>query len=294
MQKVVGKVGYLANICSNIKSAMAIINIEKARFEKQFPEENEKQEAQQVKISFLSLRCRRDLRFIRSVLASIQKHPIPLESYSRQPKLTAGILVYGDASGKTDDLEDPAALGIYIPQQHRISALALSYILPIFWLLAKDGVSVNKDNTVLLEILSLLTLLVEFPFLFQNQSVIFVTDSMAFSQLYKKLWAKSESTAYVLRTLNFITQSLNISLDVVWRRRRSNKFTRIADDLTHSNFKNIHSSVKSRRVSTLPEPILDSLLSSCNMVHHTYGNMVENIKKFWNRNNFQYNGCSFY
>ena len=100
LQKALGKVGYLVMLCS----ACAILNIEKARFEKHFHSENELSGKKQIKVAFLSLRARKDLKHIRAVLASIREHPLPLENYKNHKYLASDIFFCGDASGKIDDL----------------------------------------------------------------------------------------------------------------------------------------------------------------------------------------------
>ena len=250
-QKVLGKIGYLVMLCSNLRSACAILNIEKARFEKHFHSENELPGRKQMKVAFLSLRARKDLKDIRAVLASIREHPLPLENYKIHKYLAADIFFCGDASGKIDDLQYPAALGVYIPLQIQTEALALSYILPRKWLLSRDEArGQNKSNSVLLELLSLITPLVEFPEKFRNKSVNFQTDNMALSQLYLSMSPQGEATAYVLRALNFVTQALNIRLQIEWKRRRSDQVSKIADDLTHSKFSLVSTKVGNRRVGT--------------------------------------------
>ena len=81
LQRVIGKIGALAGLSTNLKSAMSIKNIEKARFEKALSEENKMPEKFQSNMVFLSPRAREDLIEIRAVLACLREHPIPLESY---------------------------------------------------------------------------------------------------------------------------------------------------------------------------------------------------------------------
>ena len=220
---------------------------------------------------------------------------MPLESLESNECLAPDIFFCGDASGKVDDLNYPAALGVYIPSQIQTEAMALSYILPWDWLISRDeSRSKNKSNSVLLELLSLITPLVEFPKKFQNKSVKFQTDNMALCQVYKSMWPHGESTAYFLRSLNFVTQALNIRLQVEWKRRRTDRVSEIADDLTHSNFSLVPCKVLNRRVSTLPQPILETLVESCRYESHVYHMIVGKIKSFWNKTNVDFNENCLY
>ena len=280
LQRVIGKIGALAGLCTNLKSAMSIINIEKARFEKALSEENKLPEKLQSSMVFLSPRAREDLIKIRAVLACLREHPIPLESHKKQANLTSDLYFCGDASGQTDLLW-PAALGVFIPQQIHNEAYALSYVLPRKWLIARDWTSKNYDNTVLLELLSLLSPIVEFPQLFYNRMVHFQTDNLALSQIYRSMWPQREPTAYFLRALNFVTQALNINLNIIWKKRRTDIVSKVADDLTHANFNMVPGTVRNRRVSTLPDPILSTLVRSCKPECHEYHLVVTKIKTFW-------------
>ena len=125
LQEVLGKVNNLAMLCSNLRSVSSIMNIEKARFEKHFHSENKIPMKKQLKATFLSQRARRDMQIIRGVLVCIREHPLPLEDSSSNHCLVADIFFCGDASGKTDDLNWPAALGVYIPMQLNAQAMAL-------------------------------------------------------------------------------------------------------------------------------------------------------------------------
>ena len=295
LQKVVGKIVDLAMICSNLKSAMAILNIEKARFEREFHDENEKPLAGQQKIAFLSPRAREDLLVIRSVLACIQEYPIPLENHERNVNRGAEVFFCSDASGLIANINAPAALGVYIPQQGEIQSLALSYILPRKWMLSRnEDREQNADNTVLLELLALISPIVEFPNLFRNKAVSFQTDNLALSQLYKSLWPNKESTAYFLRALNFVTQALNVKLSIEWKRRRSDLFSRVADDLTHSKFDTVPRTCQNKRISTLPDPILKTLVTSCRHISHSYHKAVARVAEFWERNNISFNKHCLY
>ena len=299
LQQTFGKLANLAMICSNLKSALALVNCEKSRFEKAFDKENNKPGGQQLLSCFLSMKGKEDLLNIRAVLVSLIDHPLPLESYKKVAGITADIFMCGDASGNIEDPNKPAALGVYIPHQLNMEAMALSYLLPREWLLAKNKVDENKecqnkDDTVLLECLSIITPLVEFPNSFKNRSVIYITDNLALSMLYKKMWAKNEATVYFLRLLNFITQSLNIDLEVIWKRRRSDLFTELADDLTHSDFSKIRKTTRNRRISTLPEPLMRALQNSKNMMSHEYGLLETSIKHFWHEQSIKILDCMLY
>ena len=295
LQAVVGKIADLAMICSNLKSATAIINIEKARFEKEFHNENEIPLGKQHKVAFLSPRAKNDLLDIRAVLACIQEHPIALENHERKACRGSEVFFCADASGLIADINAPAALGVYIPQQVGIEPVALSLILPRKWLLSRnEGGEQNADNTVLLELLALISPIVEFPHIFRNKTVSFQTDNLALVQLYKSLWPNKESTAYFLRALNFVTQALNVKLSVEWKRRRSDRFSRIADDLTHSKFNMVSRACKNRRISTLPDPILKILMGSCKHESHIYHKIATVVADFWVKNDTDFNKNCLY
>ena len=249
LQQVIGKIGALAGICTNLNSAMSILNIEKARFEKAFSDENKLSGRMQHKTVFLSQRARDDLIDIRAVLVCLKEYPMLLESYKKQPKLSSDLYFCGDASGQTDIL-NPAAIGVFIPRQTNVEAYALSYIMPREWLMSRDWTSRNYDNTMLLELLSLITPMVEFPQIFRDKTIHFQTDNLALSQLYRSMWPIREPTAYFLRALNFVTQAMNINLEITWRKRKTDIFSKVADDLTHSNFTAVSGLVRNRRVST--------------------------------------------
>ena len=101
VQQVIGKIGALAGICTNLNSSMSILNIEKARFEKAFSDENKLSGRMQHKTVFLSQRARYDLIDIRAVLVCLKEYPMLLESYKKQPKLSSDLYFCGDASGQT-------------------------------------------------------------------------------------------------------------------------------------------------------------------------------------------------
>ena len=103
---------------------------------------------------------------------------------------------------------------------------------------------------MLLELLSLITPMVEFPQIFRDKTIHFQTDNLALSQLYRSMWPIREPTAYFLRALNFVTQAMNINLEITWRKRKTDIFSKVADDLTHSNFTAVSGLVRNRRVST--------------------------------------------
>ena len=106
--------------------------------------------------------------------------------------------------------------------------------------------------------------------------------------MYSSKWPHGEATAYALRALAFVTQALDIRLHIEWKKRRSDKVSKIADDLTHSKFSLVDAKVVNRRVSSLPHPILQTLLESCKFKAHIYHKFVKAITLFWKEANVSF------
>ena len=74
----------------------------------------------------------------------------------------------------------------------------------------------------------------------------------------------------------------------------TDKVSKIADDLTHSKFSLVDAKVVNRRVSSLPHPILQTLLGSCKFEAHIYHKFVKSIICFWKEANVSFREKGLY
>ena len=260
-QRVQGKLADLAKLSPLIKARNMVISRELAEASKQYGAENEWNEQLQTKGCRLTERAKLDLTFLRALVAKLRQHPQPLTDPRPFCPISAEITVFCDASG---DTTREAYLGLLVNESPiNPMDLALSYRLPRSFLEAWDEKGPNKNNTMLLELLCPITLLVEWGPLLRGRTVIFITDSLNLAILVEKgRVPKGANTCFALQALYELAQQMGIRMSIQWRRRKSCTWTTAADDLSHADFHKLPFHLMNNtkyQIMELPKPIQRTL-----------------------------------
>ena len=260
-QRVQGKLADLAKLSPLIKARNMVISRELAEASKQYGAENEWNEQLQTKGCRLTERAKLDLTFLRALVAKLRQHPQPLIDPRPFCPISAEITVFCDASG---DTAREAYLGLLVNESPiNPMDLALSYRLPRSFLEAWDEKGPNKNNTMLLELLCPITLLVEWGPLLRGRTVIFITDSLNLAILVEKgRVPKGANTCFALQALYELAQQMGIRMSIQWRRRKSCTWTTAADDLSHADFHKLPFHLMNNtkyQIMELPKPIQRTL-----------------------------------
>ena len=191
----------------------------------------------------------------------IRDSPQPLTDPRPFCPISAEITVFCDASG---DTSREAYLGLLVNESPiNPMDLALSYRLPRSFLEAWDEKGPNKNNTMLLELLCPITLLVEWGPLLRGRTVIFITDSLNLAILVEKgRVPKGANTCFALQALYELAQQMSIRMSIQWRRRKSCTWTTAADDLSHADFHKLPFHLMNNtkyQIMELPKPIQRTL-----------------------------------
>lgn len=147
LQRVEGKFADLAKLSSHIKVKLMIISHELARAVSHLDKENKLPESRQPDRLWLSDRARQDLLYLRAVAAQLPNHHLPLQDPRKYKPISAGTVVFCDASG---DIINPAYCGVLVTRGPvHPSELALSYEIPAAFLNSQDEIGFNCHNTIL-------------------------------------------------------------------------------------------------------------------------------------------------
>ena len=232
-----------------------------------FWKENFKKPSLQTEYCTLSAYARLNILRLRALLVISPTFPLPMED-PRTLSLTstgADIALFSDASGKPKEITDPnyapTCLGVYWPateagKKSRAYSFPLPYSFLAGYAISKGQGKSRKvlDQTVLLELLPVIAIILQHPAEFKGKTVMLSTDNQTTVNLYQTCSAKKVYTAYFLECLFFIIGTLDIKLFMKWRRRRSTQAMCAADDLTHGRLTNPGPEVDCR-VLQLPPPL---------------------------------------
>ena len=191
-----------------------------------------------------------------------------------------------DASGQLDTPLGRAgpALGIVIPVQYGVIARAAAFPLEMNFLKSSDDTSLNAYNSSLIECLAILSAVIRWPRSFYGKTVIFITDNLSLSMNYKKGRPRGLYLCYTLRCLYNAAARLSCDLHITWQARCSSKYSVIADQLSHQNFVNVPDAITYRVIEPLPQPIRQTLVTSCDFSKHTFSQMWSRIEQYWKSN----------
>ena len=285
-QRAYGKLNALSACWNKAKPWLIFISRDLSRYIRANPNiNNMAQHGQPVNFKFED-QARRDLHFLRAILVTMGDHWIPLTDPTNAHPATFDVSLYTDASGKVDFRPDqaPPSLGVVIPAHLGEEGRAVSFPLPMEFLLAHDDVTTNYHHTMLLEGLGILTAIVRWPEVFRNKDVLATTDSASLVCLYNSGRPRGTYLGHLIRALYIITEQINCKLCLNWQPRRSTQYDKLADDLTHQQFEEATSDFTIRAVETLPEPVLQTLVQSVNFSEHVFDTLWHNILQYWQLN----------
>ena len=280
-QTVVGKYQALSGVFLDIPMWLSFAIMDINTYLTDHPDANTEED--QERNFFFSTQAKKDFSFLRAFLTATQKTWTQLgnpESYlPAQPE----VVIHCDASGAAhSDPDQPGpALGIYIPVQHRTTARAISFPLPLQFLLAQDDKCENYHHTTLLEGLSVLATILRFPNTFHNKTVVFVMDNAHFVKIHTTGRSKHLYINYLLRCIKLSALTLNSRIVLHWSKRCQTAYCKTADQLTHQNFRTVPRAVQFRSIEQLPAPLLVTLLTSLNYQSNTFHKLWPRILRYW-------------
>ena len=175
-----------------------------------------------------------DLLMVAAVMADTYDHPLPIIDPDPPIPLWA-TLIYPDASGNIGGQTSPA-LGILFPPQNLQHAAAFSLPFPTDFLLHSNGSGLVADTTSTLEALGLIIPLVVAPHRCIGKPLHISIDNVAVVFAFKKRRSNDRLAHTLIRAAYLVAGALGCQMYVSWVPRRSNTMTRIADDLTHTDF----------------------------------------------------------
>ena len=213
LQRVEGKLADLAKLSSHIRIRLMMISHELARAVSRWPCENDLPESRQTSRKWLSDRAAQDLLYLRAIIAQLPSHHLPLQDPRRPKPLSAGLIIFCDASGI---LTSTAYCGVLITRGPlHPHELALAYEIPNAFLTTQDEKNFNCYNTILLELLSVLATVLEFGPLLRHRKVLFITDCLALVAIFhNRRVPNGKNAAYALQALLEAAEEWHITLKV--------------------------------------------------------------------------------
>ena len=195
---------------------------------------------------------------VAAVMADTYDHPLPIVDPDPPIPLCA-TLIYPDASGNIGGATSPA-LGVLFPPQNLEHAAAFSLPFPTDFLLQSNGSGLVADTTSTLEALGLIIPLLVAPFRCVGKPLHIGIDNVAVVFACHKRRSNDRLAHTLIRAAYLVAGALGCQLFVSWVPRRSDTLTRIADDLTHTDFASTLALDKYAVTTTLqsfPPPISD-------------------------------------
>ena len=175
-----------------------------------------------------------DLLMVAAIMADTHEHPLPIVDPAPPIPLWA-ILIYPDASGNIGGMTSPA-LGVFFPPQDLLFAAAYSLPFPTDFLLHSNGSGLVADTTSTLEALGLITPMAMAPHRCVGKPLHINIDNVAVVFAFNKRRSNDRLAHTLIRAAYLVAGALGCQLFVSWVPRRSDVLTRIADDLTHTDF----------------------------------------------------------
>lgn len=191
-----------------------------------------------------------DLVMVAAVMADTYNFPLPIVDPDPPIPLCA-VLIYPDASGNIGGPTSPA-LGVLFPPQDLQHAAAFSLIFPTNFLLNSNGSGLVADTTSTLESLGLIIPMVVAPYRCVGRPLHVTIDNVAVVFAFHKRRSNDRLAHTIIRAAYLLAGALGCNLFVSWAPRRSDPMTRIADDLTHTDFKSTLALDRFADTSTMP------------------------------------------
>ena len=180
---------------------------------------------------------RTDLLMVAAVLADTVNHPLPIMDPD-PPIPLCSVPVFPDASGHIGGPTSPA-LGVFFPPFDMNHAAAYSLPFPTEFLLKSNGEALVADTTSTLEALGILLPMVIDPHRCVGKALHFNIDNIAVVFSFHKRRSKDRLAHTLIRAAYLVAGALSSRLFVSWVPRRSDESSKIADDLTHSDFRSV-------------------------------------------------------
>ena len=285
-QRAFGKLNALTACWDKAKPWLIFISRDISRYIKTNPNVNNMANHSQPLDFTFADQARRDLHFLRAIIVTMTTNWIPLTNPNPHHPAMFDMCLYTDASGqvKLGPGEAPPALGVVIPAHQGEEGRAVSFPIPMNFLLAEDDVTYNYHNSLLLEGLAILTAIVKWPEIFKDKAVLATTDSASLVCLYNSGRPRGTYFGHLLRALYIITDELNCNLCLTWQARRTDEYDQLADNLTHQDFSTATEDFTIRAVENIPEPVLQTLVQSVNFNVHSFAQLWHNVLLYWQHN----------
>ena len=266
LERVLGKLKYLAQLCPPLKNLISDATRLSASLICQLSDSsgNISDRQRDNEVFSLTSDIRQDLLMLAAVIADTFKHPLPILDPDPQPPLCA-VQIYTDASGRIAEKSSPS-LGIFFPPQDLKHAAAYSLPFPTDFLLSSNEGSLVANTTSTLEALGILIPMMVDPFRCVGKSLHIHIDNIAVVFSFKKRRSKDTLAHTIIRASFLLAGALACNLSVSWVRRRSERNSRIADDLTHSDFGSTHEMDRfatTRLYEAFPPPISRWMRDPC-------------------------------
>ena len=282
-QRILGKLTALSAVFPAVNQWICFLSRDLSVKLKKWPAENKLSEQQQSRVLAFSFRARRDLHFIRAIIASLKDHWIPIVNPDRPIPVTVHVVVHTDASCQlnTPPGQPGPALGIIIPVQVGVVPRAASFVLDRNFLCSFDQRGQNAHNTSLVECFSILVTLIRWPNTFLGKSVVFVTDNSSLVANFKKRRPRGLYLCYVMRCVYNVADRLSCDLHVTWQARCSSLYSTLVDQLSHQNFTSVPEVFQYRVIEDLPLPLKATLQSSYVYKSNTFHKLWSRILHYW-------------
>ena len=258
LQSVVGKLVHISQLCPPLKTFTSdAIFLMRSHIQDLSDEHGYITEKDRDKHIFYPTQdVSQDLLMVAAVMADTYDHPLPI--VDPDPPIPLGAtLIYPDASGNIGGATSPA-LGVLFPPQNLMHAAAFSLPFPTDFLLQSNGSGLVADTTSTLEALGLIIPLIVAPYRCVGKPLHVSIDNVAVVFACHKRRSNDRLAHTLIRAAYLVAGALGCQLFVSWVPRRSDTLTRIADDLTHTDFTSTLALDKHAATTTLqsfPHPI---------------------------------------
>ena len=239
LESILGKLNHVASLCPPLRTftSDAVVILAEHISKISDPSGKILDKQRDAHTLCLTLDVSQDLLLVAAIIADTYEHPLPIVDPDPPAPLCA-VPIFTDASGHIAGPTSPA-LGIFFPPHDMKHAAAYSIPFQTDFLLSSNNSALVADTTSTLEALGILVPMVIDPFRCVGRHLHFRIDNIAVVYSFKKRRSKDRLAHSVIRAAYLLAGALACTMSVSWTPRRSDIHTRIADDLTHSDFTSV-------------------------------------------------------
>ena len=258
MQQMMGKIHYLSTIDHAFSTATGFLANQLQAYLRLHPHWEDIPISNQSADIVLSPPSKQDIMVLRALLKMLADRQFPLEVHHWHNHSRA---IYTDASGVLGQgvggvlLSSPlSAFAIPLPDGLLTSGLGHIAFVPMSW------------RTCPLELLPVWASLMHFAAEIKHCHVIFYMDNSEAVMAIQRRTSADYTTCLLIRLILFTASILDVHVDVAHVNRRSDVFSKVADDLTHFNYRSLFRADKRARYEFMPN------LPPVNLWFHMFAN----------------------